>query len=78
MRKQGLKVVPKATPQAVVKEADGTLTIELADGTKHGGFHQIVMAIGRTPVTEPLQLSKAGVTLQVRKQRRNGWESEAQ
>jgi len=66
MQKQGLAVVPHATPASVVKEADGTLTLQLADGSSHAGFDQIVMAIGRTPVTDPLQLAKAGVTLQAK------------
>eukprot|EP00614_Pseudopedinella_elastica_P010534 CAMPEP_0172609656 /NCGR_PEP_ID=MMETSP1068-20121228/29603_1 /TAXON_ID=35684 /ORGANISM="Pseudopedinella elastica, Strain CCMP716" /LENGTH=515 /DNA_ID=CAMNT_0013413219 /DNA_START=97 /DNA_END=1644 /DNA_ORIENTATION=+ len=62
MKKQGMTVVPGATPKAVVKESDGTLTLQLEDGTSHGGFEQVVMAIGRSPLVDPLQLDKAGVT----------------
>ena len=36
MKKQGMTVVPGATPKAVVKESDGTLTLQLEDGTSHG------------------------------------------
>jgi len=66
MNKDGLKLVPNANTKAVVKADDGTLTLQLDDGSEHTGFDQVVMAIGRTPLTEPLHLEKAGVTLQVR------------
>ena len=63
MKKQGMAVVAQATTKAVVKEADGSLTLQLEDGTSHGGFESVVMAIGREPLVAPLQLDKAGVTL---------------
>mmetsp|Transcript_74022 Transcript_74022/g.149142 ORF Transcript_74022/g.149142 Transcript_74022/m.149142 type:complete len:515 (+) Transcript_74022:3-1547(+) len=63
MKKQGLKVVPNSTPTAVTKDkSTGKLTIELADGSKHGGFDQVLMAIGRNPMIEPLKLENTGVT----------------
>ena len=62
MKKQGLAVVPGATPKAVTKAADGTLTLELEDGTSHGGFESVVMAVGRSPLVEPLQLDKVATT----------------
>jgi glutathione reductase (NADPH) len=67
MNKDGLKLVPNANTKAIVKADDGTLTLQLDDGSEHKGFNQVVMAIGRTPLTEPLHLDKAGVTLQVLK-----------
>lgn len=65
MKKQGLNVVPNATPVSVSKDEEGdgtTLTIELEDGSKHSGFEQVVMAIGRKPLIEPLKLENTDVT----------------
>lgn len=62
MKKQGMNIVTGATPASVTKESDGTLTLTLEDGSSHGGFEQVVMAVGRTPLIEPLQLENAGVT----------------
>lgn len=64
MKKQGMQVVPKSTPKAVTKELDGTLTLELENGDKHSGFNSIVMAIGRQPLVDCLDLNKAGVAQQ--------------
>jgi len=61
MKKQGMKVVPGATPAKVEKQADGTLAMTLEDGSTHGGFDQILFAIGREPLTAPLDLDAAGV-----------------
>lgn len=61
MKKQGLAVVPQATPAAVQKEADGTLTLTLEDGSVHGGFDTVLFAIGREPLVAPLNLDAAGV-----------------
>jgi len=64
MKKQGMNLVTGATPKAVSKEDDGTLTLELENGEKHTGFDSIVMAIGREPLVDPLGLDKAGVAMQ--------------
>lgn len=48
-------------PQAVTKEADGTLTLTLEDGEKVGGFDQILVATGRKPMLDRLGLENAGV-----------------
>mmetsp|Transcript_29707 Transcript_29707/g.32338 ORF Transcript_29707/g.32338 Transcript_29707/m.32338 type:complete len:413 (+) Transcript_29707:1-1239(+) len=61
MAKHGPKLVPNSVVQSITKEADGTLTIHFENGTSHGGFDQVVSAIGRTPATDLLNLPAVGV-----------------
>ncbi|QKI88200.1 glutathione-disulfide reductase [Thiomicrorhabdus xiamenensis] len=44
------------------KEADGTLTVFSTDGQQIGGFDQVVWAVGRETLIEPLQLQNAGLS----------------
>eukprot|EP00616_Rhizochromulina_sp_CCMP1243_P003012 CAMPEP_0118973860 /NCGR_PEP_ID=MMETSP1173-20130426/10944_1 /TAXON_ID=1034831 /ORGANISM="Rhizochromulina marina cf, Strain CCMP1243" /LENGTH=511 /DNA_ID=CAMNT_0006923555 /DNA_START=13 /DNA_END=1548 /DNA_ORIENTATION=- len=62
MKKAGMKVVPNSTPASVEKAEDGSLTLKLENGDEHGPFDAIIMAVGRQPLVDPLQLDKAGVT----------------
>lgn len=63
MKKAGVNVVSDATPAAITKEADGTLTLHLKNGKTHGGFNVLLAATGRKPLplTAGLGLEAAGV-----------------
>jgi glutathione reductase (NADPH) len=63
MKHDGITVGSKCTPKAITKEANGTFTIEFANGTKQGGFEHVINATGRDPVTDKLNLSGTGVEL---------------
>lgn len=65
MRAEGPQLHTHASPTAVHRNADGSLTLELA----HGEQHQtdcLIWAIGRAPHTAGLGLDAAGVTLNER------------
>lgn len=47
--------------QSVTKEADGTLTLTLENGEVLGGFDQVLVAAGREPILDTLELDSAGV-----------------
>jgi len=64
MAKHGPAVRPGSDVKEVVKEADGSLTVHLKDGSVHPGFDCILWAIGRHPVTAGLGLEEAGVVLE--------------
>jgi pyruvate/2-oxoglutarate dehydrogenase complex dihydrolipoamide dehydrogenase (E3) component len=38
----------------IVKEADGTMTVHLENGTSYGGFDCLLGATGRSPLTQTL------------------------
>ena len=63
MKKAGVNVVSDATPAAITKETDGTLTLHLKNGKTHGGFNALLTATGRRPLplTAGLGLEAAGV-----------------
>ena len=63
MKKQSLHYHPNQQPTDVIKAADGTLTIKMANGESFGPYNQIVMATGRKPLVGPLNLEKANVKL---------------
>jgi glutathione reductase (NADPH) len=46
---------------SVEEEGDGRLALVSADGTRTGGFDQVIWAVGREPATEGLGLDQAGV-----------------
>ena len=58
------------TPEKLVREDDGTFTAHFETGpeacARYGGFDSVIWAIGRTPLTEQLNLSAAGVKLNKR------------
>lgn len=60
MNNDGIKLHTHATPQAVEKNADGSLTLKLADGRSQT-VDCVVWAIGRLPATDSLNLAAAGV-----------------
>ena len=63
MKKAGVNVVSDATPAAITKETDGTLTLHLKNGKTHGGFNVLLTATGRRPLplTASRGLEAAGV-----------------
>lgn len=60
MKKQGIEHVPNAYTQSIVKNADGSLTVQTTTGS-HGPYECVLFATGRSPLTEGLGLSAAGV-----------------
>lgn len=66
MEKHGPELHPRCTPSAVSRAADGKLSLQTADGRTFGGFDCVLMAIGRTPATEGLNLAATGVETDAR------------
>jgi len=62
MEAEGPTLHRHATPQAVTRNADGSLCLQLEDGRSHN-VDCIVWAIGRRPDTSGLGLEAAGVAL---------------
>ncbi len=56
----GITFYHASIPQAVIKNADNSLTLQLADGRKVR-VEQLIWAIGREPVTDNLNLDAAGI-----------------
>ena len=63
MKKQELLHIPNQEPASVEKGGDGRLMIKTTTGERFGPYDQVVMAVGRRPLVEPLQLDRAGVKL---------------
>jgi len=53
-----------ANVQQLIKEADGSTTVELTDGSKHPGYDCVMWAIGRHPVTSGLGLEECGASME--------------
>ena len=62
MEDDGVAFLEHAVPQALDRDADGTLRLALQDGRVAGPFDTVLWAIGREPVVEGLGLERAGVT----------------
>ncbi|WP_088838811.1 glutathione-disulfide reductase [Listeria sp. ILCC792] len=62
MAKTGPKLHTESVPQAVRKNEDGSLTLELQNG-QETVVDKLIWAIGRTPVTETLNIAASGVEL---------------
>ena len=60
MATDGLNLHTSATPQEIIKNADGSLTIILADA-RTVDVDTLIWAVGRTPATDNLGLDNAGV-----------------
>ncbi|OWT60556.1 glutathione-disulfide reductase [Candidimonas nitroreducens] len=65
MQAEGPVLHRRASPKAVVKNADGSLTLQLADGASQT-VDCLIWAIGREPDTSGLDLAAAGVALNQR------------
>ncbi|OSN07333.1 glutathione-disulfide reductase [Lonsdalea iberica] len=62
MKAEGPSLHTESTPKAVVKNGDGSLTLQLEDG-KTQTVDCLIWAIGRQPATDNLNLEAAGVAL---------------
>lgn len=60
MNAEGPQLHTHAVPKAVVKNADGSLTLELEDGRSET-VDCLIWAIGREPSTDNINLAAAGV-----------------
>ncbi len=65
MRAEGLELHTHANPVALLKNADGSLTLELDNGERHT-TDCVIWAIGRAPHTAGLRLEAAGVAVDAR------------
>jgi glutathione reductase (NADPH) len=63
LRADGVDVVMHASPERLERDAQGVLTLQVADGRRLGPFDALVWAIGRVPAVEDLALHQAGVAL---------------
>ena len=59
---EGPTLHTEAIPKAVVKNADGSLTLQLEDGREQT-VDSLIWAIGREPMTDNLNIAAAGVKL---------------
>ncbi|MDQ8027073.1 FAD-dependent oxidoreductase, partial [Staphylococcus aureus] len=62
METEGPKLHTHAIPKAVIKNADGSLTLQLENGTEQT-VDTLIWAIGREPATDNLNLAVTGVEL---------------
>lgn len=62
MHSDGPSLHPESTPKSVVKNADGSLTLQLENGQTYT-VDCLIWAIGRQPATDKMNLSAAGVAL---------------
>lgn len=62
MEAEGPKLHTHAIPKAVIKNADGSLTLQLENGTEQT-VDTLIWAIGREPATDNLNLAATGVEL---------------
>eukprot|EP01038_Epipyxis_sp_PR26KG_P013684 gene13684-18360_t len=63
MRASGIKVEPGSITKEIIKEADGTYTLVLENGSVFKGYDCILAATGRYPLTKSLDLQNVGVTV---------------
>ena len=62
MKRQGLTVAPN-TNLAKVEVVDGKKRVTTTEGTVLGDYDEVLLAVGRKPLVEPLNLAHAGVDL---------------
>ncbi|MBW7885298.1 MAG: glutathione-disulfide reductase, partial [Caldilineaceae bacterium] len=62
MKTEGPALHTRATPKAVLKNQDGSLTLQLESGQSHT-VDCVIWAIGREPNTEGLNLQAAGIAV---------------
>eukprot|EP00656_Telonema_subtile_P055327 TRINITY_DN851_c0_g1_i2.p1 TRINITY_DN851_c0_g1~~TRINITY_DN851_c0_g1_i2.p1 ORF type:complete len:544 (+),score=160.06 TRINITY_DN851_c0_g1_i2:205-1836(+) len=63
LKKHGPTVRPGSDVKELVKAADGSITVELKDGSSHPGYDCVLWAIGRHPVTSGIGLEEAGAKM---------------
>ncbi|KAG5567496.1 hypothetical protein RHGRI_002893 [Rhododendron griersonianum] len=62
MSLRGIEFHPEESPQAILKSADGSLTLKTSKGAVEG-FSHVMFATGRKPNTKNLGLEKVGVKM---------------
>ncbi|KAH8069255.1 glutathione-disulfide reductase [Aureococcus anophagefferens] len=62
MKRAGMKIAT-GTTLAKVEVVDGKKVVTTTDGATLGPFDEVLMAVGRKPLVEPLKLENAGVDL---------------
>ena len=62
MKRAGMKIAT-GTTLAKVELVDGKKVVTTTDGATLGPFDEVLMAVGRKPLVEPLKLENAGVDL---------------
>lgn len=60
LRDQGVEVATGAVPEALARNADGTLELDVRDGRRLKPFDTLIWAVGRGPVTHDLGLENIG------------------
>jgi glutathione reductase (NADPH) len=65
MAAEGPTLHTQSIPKEIVKEADGSLTLHLDNGSSHN-VDTLIWAIGREPTTDAINLSAAGVEVNSR------------
>ncbi|HTP40585.1 MAG TPA: glutathione-disulfide reductase [Steroidobacteraceae bacterium] len=63
MRDEGMEIATQAVPQALLRNAQGMLELQTADGRTLGPFEQLIWAVGRHPNLDGLGLDRLGVQL---------------
>lgn len=63
LEKHGPHLRPKCVIEKITKEANNTLTITTTCGTVESGYDQVLLAIGRKPVTDLINTAAAGIEL---------------
>jgi glutathione reductase (NADPH) len=63
LSEDGVQVVTGAWPDALARDVDGSLELDVRDGRRLKPFDTVIWAIGRGPVTDGLGLEQAGVRL---------------
>jgi len=61
LREEGVEVVTRAEPAALIRAAHGALELEVRDGRRLGPFDCLLWAIGRGALVSDLALARAGV-----------------
>jgi glutathione reductase (NADPH) len=63
LREAGVEVVTGAWPEALARNIDGSLELDVRDGRRLKPFDTLIWAIGRGPAAEGLGLERAGVKI---------------
>jgi glutathione reductase (NADPH) len=62
-RDQGVEIATHSSPEALLRDADGTLRMLLSRGRELGPFDTVIWAVGREPATDGLGLERLGVAV---------------
>ena len=62
MQSDGVKILTWVQLQGLKQEATGALSFHDESGTRHSGFDCVILATGRTPATDAINLEATGLT----------------